>query len=309
MTDHRGPESLAAVITGATGFIGRQLAARLRRPVVLSRNAQRAQTELGDVRAVAWDTRVEVPLEALDGAQVVFNLAGEPIAEGRWTAEKKARIRESRVEGTQRLVAGLARLESRPLVLVSASAVGWYPDGGDRILAEDEPAADNFLGQICAEWEQAALAAEALGIRVVLIRTGLVLGPGGGALGKMLPLFRAGLGGRLGDGRQWMPWIHLDDLVEMMLFAATHASLRGPINGVAPNPVTNAEFTRTLGRVLHRPALFPAPRFALRLALGEMADALLASQRVVPRAALAAGYAFRYAQLEPALRSILAAAG
>lgn len=237
----------------------------------------------------------------------MFNLAGEPVAEGRWTAEKKARIRDSRVLGTRRLVEGLKQLDRRPRVLVSASAVGWYADSGDRELTEAEPPADTFLGEVCAAWEQEARAAEPLGIRVVLVRIGLVLGPGGGAMGQMLPLFRLGLGGRLGSGRQWMPWIHLDDLVGLLLFAARCETLRGPMNAAAPHPVTNAEFTRTLGRVLHRPAFLPAPAFGLRLALGEFASVLLASQRVLPRAALAAGYEFQYSELEPALRSVVAA--
>jgi uncharacterized protein (TIGR01777 family) len=221
---------------------------------------------------------------------VVFNLAGEPVAEGRWTDERKRRIRDSRVLGTRNLVAGLAGLTTRPRVLVSASAVGYYGDRGDQTLDETSSPGHGFLADVCVEWEREALAAERLGIRVVCVRTGIVLAHGGGALAKMLTPFRMGAGGKLGNGRQWMPWIHLDDEVGILLHAMKDARLHGAINAVGPRPVTNAEFTRALGRAMHRPAFLPVPKTALRLAFGEMSEILTASQRVLPKEAERTGY-------------------
>jgi uncharacterized protein (TIGR01777 family) len=205
-------------------------------------------------------------------------------------------------------VAGLRALPAKPRVLVSASAVGIYGSRGDEPLDETSAPAGDFLADVCAGWEREAIAARELGIRVVPIRIGIVLGKGGGALGKMLTPFRLGLGSPLGSGRQFMPWVHLDDLVELMLFAAREERVTGPLNGAAPSPVTNREFTKTLGRTLGRPTFMPpVPRIALRTILGEFADVLLASQRVYPRAAEAAGFAFKFRELEPALRDILSA--
>ncbi len=298
---------MLALVTGGTGFIGRALVARLEAPRVLSRDAARARASLGaGVEAFAWDPEAgPPPAAALDGVEAVFHLAGDSVGEGRWTAAKKARIRDSREKGTRNLVAALAALPKRPRVLVSASAVGWYGDRGEEVLDEAAPAATDFLGEVCAAWEAEARKAEALGVRVVRLRLGVVLGEGGGALGRMLLPFRLGVGGRLGSGRQWMPWVHRDDVVGLALHAAATASLSGAVNAVSPNPVTNAEFTRTLGRVLRRPAFLPAPAFALRLALGEFAEVLLASTRAVPRTAEQSGYRFRHPDLEQALRSIL----
>lgn len=293
---------MKALLTGATGFVGRRLLEQISQPVIVSRDAARAQRQFPRAQVHGWDPEREpAPAAAFDGVEAVFHLAGEPVAEGRWTAAKKRRIRDSRVLGTRQLVAGLARLDRRPPTLVSASAVGYYGSRGDEVLDEASAPAGDFLADVCRAWEDEACRAESLGVRVVHLRFGIILGPRGGALGKMLPIFKLGLGGPLGNGRAWMPWIHLDDIVGLLLHAAAHDELRGPLNAVAPQPVTNREFTKTLASVLHRPAILPAPALGLRLALGEFAQVLLASQRVTPRAALASGYSFRYPDLRAAL--------
>jgi uncharacterized protein (TIGR01777 family) len=302
---------MKALITGATGFVGQRLIERLVQPTILTRDAQRARQKLGSkiADAVAWDLSRPPPVQALEGIDAVFHLAGEPVAEGRWTAAKKARIRDSRVLGTQRLVEAIRQCSRRPRVLVSASAVGYYGSRGDEWLEESSPPGSDFLARVCQEWEQEARAAEELGVRVVSIRIGIVLGRGGGALARMLLPFRLGLGSPLGSGQQYMPWIHLEDLVRLFLFAAEQPELRGPVNGVAPHPVTNREFTRVLARVLRRSAFLPpVPALVLRLALGEFVEVLLASQRVRPAAALAAGFSFQYPELEAALRDLLTGA-
>jgi uncharacterized protein (TIGR01777 family) len=223
----------------------------------------------------------------------------------RWTDEVKKRIHASRVEGTRQLVNALSTQSRRPAVLVNASAIGFYGSRGDEVLTEDSDSGDDFLARVVVGWENAAELAEALGIRVVRLRTGLALGKEGGALAKMLPLFRFGLGGRLGSGKQWMSWIHIDDLIRLVLFSIENPAVHGPVNGSAPHPVTNAEFTRELAAALHRPAVLPVPKFALRLALGEMANAALASQRAIPKAAQSAGFQFQYPQLLAALERLL----
>lgn len=245
------------------------------------------------------------PAEALTDADAIVHLAGEPIAQ-RWTPEAKRRIRSSRVEGTQQLVQALASLERRPAVLICASAVGFYGLRGDEVLAESSPPGEGFLPELCVEWEKAAGLAEALGVRVVSIRTGVALGTEGGALAKMLGPFRWGLGGRLGSGRQWMSWIHVADLVRLIRFALAHDELHGPVNAVSPHPVTNAEFTEALGAVLRRPVIFPVPAAALQVLFGEMAEVLLGSQRVLPKAAESAGFGFEYPRLDAALKQLLA---
>jgi uncharacterized protein len=303
---------MRAVVTGATGFIGRRLLEHLALagwdpPVVLSRDPARALQALSRFRPVAhhWDPMAgPPPAEAFDGATAVFHLAGESVANGRWTQARKQRIRDSRVTGTRNLVAGLERLATRPAVLVSGSAVGYYGPRGDETLTESTPPGHDFLAEVCVAWEEAALAVRPLGMRVALSRTGVALGDGG-ALAKMLLPFKLGIGGPLAGGRQWMPWIHVDDVAAMWLFAADTASLAGPFNAVAPQPVTNREFTRALAKQLHRPAFFPVPYFALRLAFGEMAAMLVASQRAVPQAAEQAGYRFRYPDIGATLSAIL----
>jgi len=295
---------MRALVTGATGFIGRRLVARLGDPVVLSRAPDAARRALGGVRALAWDPEAgPPPAAAFDGVDAVFHLAGEPVAGGRWTADRKARIRSSRERGTRNLVAGMRAAGRQPAVLVSASAVGYYGDRGDRELDESAPPGDGFLADVCRAWEAEAAAAREAGIRVASVRIGIVLGEDGGALGRLLPLFRAGLGGTLGSGRQWMPWVHADDVVGLMLHAA--AALDGPVNAVAPGIVTNREFTRALAAALGRPAFLPVPSLALRVALGEFGASLVHSQRVVPAVALASGYAFARPSLRDALEAVV----
>ena len=275
------------VVTGASGFIGRAVVGRLR---------------AGGHAVTAVSLRQGLPAESFPACDAVVHLAGEPVAQ-RWTKAARQRIRDSRIQGTRQLVEAL-RVRP-PSVLVSASAIGYYGSRGNDILTEEAMPASGFLGKVSVAWEQEAFAAETFGVRVVVPRIGVVLGPGGGALKKMLLPFRLGLGGRLGGGKQWMSWIHIDDLVALIEFAITNHELSGPVNAAAPAPVTNAEFTRTLARVLHRPAIFPVPAFALKLMFGEMSQILLGSQRVLPEAALRAGFDFRYSDLGLALAAAL----
>ncbi len=298
---------MRALITGGTGFIGRYLIKRLARPVVLGRDPDRIRRELGDVEASRWNARSPLDPELFTGVDTVFHLAGEPIASGRWDTEKKERIRKSRVEGTRLLVDALGRTADPPATLICASAIGYYGSRGDEILSESSPAGHDFLAGVCREWEEEAQRAEGFGVRVVSLRIGVVLGPDGGALEKMLPPFRLGLGGRLGSGRQYMSWIHRDDLVGLLLYAADNGTLRGPVNAVAPHPLTNREFTATLARVLHRPALLPVPAFILKMMLGDFADVLLGSQRVIPEKAQKAGFPFAHPRLDETLAGLVAA--
>ena len=300
---------MRALVTGATGFIGRRLIASLQSPAVLARDPERAKRELGLAEAYPWDAEGgPPPVEAFRGVEAVFHLAGDPVAKGRWSEAKKERIRRSRVLGTRNLVAAIAALREKPKVLVSASAVGYYGSRGDELLEEGARPGDDFLAGVCREWEDEARAAEKVGVRAVSLRIGIVLGRGGGALSRMLTPFKLGLGGRLGDGRQWFPWVHIDDVVGLFCFAAESPGLRGPVNAVAPGLVTNRDFTVALARALRRPALFPAPAFALKAALGEFGTVLLSSQRVLPRAAEKAGYRFRFPRLEEGLLDILSIA-
>jgi hypothetical protein len=293
-------------ITGASGLIGRRLlkilAAHGHSLQVLSRHAG---TNLPPgVRLSVWDSaRGQPPAESLQDVDAVVHLAGEPVAQ-RWTTQARQAIRESRVNGTRNLVQTLARLPRKPQVLVCASAVGYYGSRGDEILNESSAPGGDYLAQLCVDWEKEAQAAEASGIRVVRVRTGLVLDARGGALPRMLPPFRMGLGGKLGSGKHWMSWIHLEDLAALFQFALVNP-VSGPLNGVAPNPVINAGFTRALAAAVHRPAIFPVPAFALRALFGEMSQVLLASQRALPQAAVAAGFSFRFPQLAPALADVL----
>lgn len=292
-------------LTGASGFIGRRLMRALledRHSLhVLSRHAG---TNLPPgVRISRWDPMAEEPpAESLERAHAVIHLAGEPVAQ-RWNPEVKRRIRESRLKGTRHLVQALSIVSTRPSVLICASAVGFYGDRGDEILTEDSAPGKGFLPEVCAGWENEAGLAESLGMRVPKIRTGIVLGENGGALRKMLPPFKMFVGGTIGSGRQWMPWIHIDDLVGLIRHAL-QGEIGGPVNGTAPNPVTNAVFTQKLAAALKRPAILPAPSFAIRLALGEMSEIVLGSQRALPKAAEATGYRFQYPELSRALASL-----
>jgi hypothetical protein len=274
-------------ITGGSGFVGRALTARL---------------QAAGHAVTAVSLRDTLPASALADCEAVVNLAGEPVSQ-RWTAAARERIRNSRIEGTRRVVAALRQNPVR--VLVSASAIGYYGSRGDEILTETAAPATDFLATVCAEWEREAHAAEEFGIRVVTPRIGIVLGPRGGALQHMLPPFKMGLGGRLGNGRQWMSWIHLDDLAALLDFALANPALRGPVNATAPKPVTNAEFTRELAAALHRPAIFPVPPFALKLLFGEMSEMLLGGQRALPEAAMRAGFSYRYSDVGRALAAAL----
>jgi uncharacterized protein (TIGR01777 family) len=300
---------MKALVTGATGFVGPRLLRLLDGAVVLSRNPARAQAAIGPVagQIVQWDPlQGPPPQHVFEGIDVVLHLAGESVAEGRWTAAQKAKIRDSRVIGTRNLVQGIAQAPVKPKTFVSASAVGYYGDRGEEELTESAAPAHDFLADVCVEWEREALAAQQHGVRVVTARTGIVLGAGGGALAKMLTPFKLGGGGPLGNGRQWMPWIHVADLARLYLHAAETESIRGPMNAVAPHPVRNSEFTKALARQLHRPAFMPAPYFGLRLLFGEFAKVLFASQRVIPQVALDTGFVFQYPEIAAALREILA---
>jgi hypothetical protein len=259
-------------------------------------------------KAVRWDPeKGEVDAAGLEGLDDVVHLAGENIASGRWNAARKAAIRASRVNGTRLLCDALAGLARPPKTLVCASAIGYYGDRGADVLTEESPPGAGFLPDVCREWEAASEPAARKGIRIVVLRIGVVLSPKGGALSRMLPLFRAGLGGVIGSGRQYVSWVALDDLVGIVLHALQSGELRGPVNAVAPNPVTNREFTEALGKALSRPTPLPVPAFALRIAVGrEMADALLlASARVVPCRLEETGYRFRFPELPAALRHLL----
>ncbi|HEY8515403.1 MAG TPA: TIGR01777 family oxidoreductase [Candidatus Binatia bacterium] len=300
------------VVTGATGFIGRELVSRLlasgHEVTAWSRSATRAKGRLPALCEVAEvDPRKPIDPARLRGVDAIVHLAGESVASGRWTEARKREIRESRVASSRAIVDAIAALPEgeRPQALVAASAIGFYGDRGDEVLDESSPPGTGFLAEVCVAWEAEVRRAEPLGVRVVSVRIGVVLGRNGGALQAMLPPFRAGLGGRLGSGKQWMSWIHLDDMVGLLQFALENPNVSGVLNAVAPNPVTNAELTRELGRALGRPTLLPAPKLALELALGEMASVLFESQRVVPRRAQELGYAFCWPTLAPALAELL----
>ncbi|MCW2970443.1 MAG: hypothetical protein JWO23_1570 [Solirubrobacterales bacterium] len=302
-------------LTGATGLIGRTLHAALRdrgaEVAVLTRDPDRARATLGEVEAVAWRLMDEpAPADALVGRDAVFHLAGEPVAQ-RWTAKARQAIRESRVTGTRNLLAGLRTAGEpdagrRPPTLVSSSAIGYYGAHGEEPLDEDAPAGSDFLARVCREWEAEARRASALGMRVVQVRTGVVLDRGGGALAQMLPAFRLGIGGPLAGGRQYVSWIHVDDLVAIMVTALEDERWSGPINATAPEPVTNRDFSRALGAALGRPARLPVPGLALRLLYGEMAEIVTSGARVVPAKPLVLGYEFRHPRVDEALRSALA---
>jgi len=297
--------AMKILVSGSHGLVGSALMDSLKGDghelFALVRRAPRSDAE------VEWrPERGSLALARLEGMERVIHLAGESIASGRWTEKKKQRIRDSRVKGTTLLSEALANLSHPPRAFLCASAIGFYGDRGDEILTEESAPGNDFLAEVCVEWEQATAPAAEKGIRVVNLRFGIILSADGGALAKMLPPFRMGAGGRVGSGKQYMSWIALDDVVAAIKFALANDVFHGPVNVVAPNPVTNAEFTKALGKALSRPTLFPVPEFAARLAFGEMADALLlSSQRVKPRRLEDAGYPFQYSDLERALRHVL----
>jgi hypothetical protein len=296
---------MKVVITGASGFIGRRLLKALsQRGDSLHVLSRHAGTNLPPgVGISVWDAmKGAPPLDALRGADAVVHLAGEPVAQ-KWTPEAKRAIRESRVTGTRHLVEAISQLEPKP-ALICSSAIGYYGSRGDTALDEGSPAGSGFLADVCVDWEREAFAAHAAGARVAVIRTGVALDPRGGALQRMLPPFRLGLGGPLGTGKQWMSWVHLEDLVDIYVFAL-EKEVSGVLNGTAPNPVTNAEFTRELAAALHRPAILPVPKLPLKLAFGEMAGMLFDSQRVLPKQTQSTGFEFRYPRLDGALKDLL----
>jgi uncharacterized protein (TIGR01777 family) len=298
------------VVTGSSGLIGSALVpALLAKGYRVIRLVRRKATVVrpdGSTEAFWNPMMKQIDDKALDNCEAVIHLAGENIADGRWDEEKKRRVRDSRVKGTRFLAETLARLERPPEVFICASAIGYYGDRGDEVLTEESPPGSGFLPEVCCQWEAAAEEARRAGIRTLHMRTGLVLSRQGQLLKRMLIPFKIGLGGKIGDGRQWMSWIVIDDVVGAFLHVLEDDTISGPVNVVAPQPVTNHEFTRTLGRVLNRPAFLTVPAFALRWAFGEMADELvLASARVEPRKLLDSGYKFLYPTLEAALRHLL----
>jgi uncharacterized protein (TIGR01777 family) len=300
---------MRVAVTGATGVVGHALVAGLLQRgdevVVLSRDADKARAALGEVEAHTWadPNSQEAPTDALRGCEGVVHLLGEPVAQ-RWTPEAKRAIRDSRVLGTRNLVAGLRAADARMSVLVSGSATGWYGARDDEPVDERTPAAEgDFLADVCVGWENAAREAEELGLRVVRARTGVVLSGSGGALSQMLTPFKLGVGGPVAGGRQWVPWIHLEDEVGALLHCLDNEQASGPVNLTAPEPVTNRELSKTLGRVLRRPAFMPVPGFAIRARYGEMGSIVTTGARVMPRKLHALSYEFRQPDLEQALRS------
>ena len=295
---------MRVLISGATGFVGMALTATLRR----AGHTVNRLVRPGGVGApgdVGWDPfSGKIELAGLEGADAVVHLAGASIASGRWTESRKQLLRTSRVDATRHLVNGFSKLSRPPKVLVAASAIGYYGDRGDEQLTETSAPGDDFLARLARDWEAESARAEQNGIRTVMLRFGVILSASGGALPRMMLPFKLGAGGRLGSGRQWMSWLSLPEAVGISRYALEKNALRGAVNAVAPNPVRNAEFTKVLGKILHRPTLFPTPAFALKLALGEMAEALLlSSQRVVPSRLQELGYPFHHAELQSALKT------
>lgn len=301
---------MKVLITGATGFVGNKVIKALHKhghqAVVLTRNVQKAGVRLPhSCEIFYWDPNKQIfPQEALAQVNAVIHLAGENIAEGRWTEDKKEQIKNSRVSSTRALMNGIRNSTTKPDVLVSASAIGIYGDRKDEILMENSAKDCGWLADVCYLWEKEVSKAQEMGVRTVALRIGVVLGHDGGAMKKILPPFRMALGGNLVDGKQWMSWIHLDDLAEMFVHAIENPDLRGPYNAVSPHPVTNKVFTETLAKVVNRPVFFPVPRFVLKLALGEMSSILLNSQYVSSNRIWKSGFKFRYPALENALTEI-----
>ncbi|HEX9944214.1 MAG TPA: TIGR01777 family oxidoreductase [Thermoanaerobaculia bacterium] len=301
---------MRVVITGGTGLIGSAVARELggtgHEVVILTRDTARIGPLPPGTRAVQWDGRTaEGWSSLLDGDTAVVHLAGEGIAAGRWSEAKKRRIRDSRVESGRAVVAALRQAAEKPRALLQGSAVGYYGPSGDEVVTESDPPGDDFLANVCVDWEGSTADIESLGVRRAVLRTGIVLSDQGGALPRMALPFRLMAGGPLGNGRQWVPWIHIADEVGAIRFLLEREDARGPFNLTAPRPLTNREFSRALGRALRRPSLAPAPGLALRAVLGEMADMLLHGQRAVPHRLLELGYVFRYPEAAAALRNLL----
>lgn len=291
------------LITGASGLIGKALQKSFEEKGYEMLLATRSEPK--DVRHIQWNADTgfaDEDLERLEGLDAVIHLAGENIAGLRWTEEKKKAIRDSRVFGTRTMIEAFARLEKKPKVFISGSALGFYGDRGDDEMTEANSAGTTFLAEVCKEWESESRRAEDLGIRTVLLRTGIVLSKDGGALATMLTPFKLGVGGVVGSGKQWMSWVSLDDVVGIINYALENEEVRGAVNVVSPNPVTNEEFTKTLGSVLYRPTFLPLPEFAVNLVFGEMGDALLIdSTKVIPKRMKDAGYEFKFTDLKTAL--------
>ena len=301
---------MKVMVTGATGFIGNELVKKLNEKgheiVVLTRNADSARFRIPvHCETVTWDPcRKSLEPSVLKGVDAVINLSGENIADGRWSSERKRELIDSRVYSVRRLVDAISSMDRKPQSFISCSAIGFYGDRGDELLNEAASKGHGFLSDVCQVWEDEILKADDLGVRTVAYRVGMVLGHDGGALNKMLPPFKLGAGGKLGSGSQWMSWIHIKDLVDMLIYAAENPSVDGIYNAVSPNPVKNREFTKTLGQVLKRPTLFPVPKFVLKTILGELSELLLGSQRVDSKKISNTGFEFQYAHLEDALKEV-----
>lgn len=299
------------VVSGGTGFIGKPLLSKLEaenyHTILLTRHPHTSKSKLiKNIMLEKWDAESDGPWSStIDGAQAVINLTGESIAAKRWTPEQKEKLISSRIKSTRALVQAIAKAEKKPPVFINASAVGYYGNVPEGDVSETAPKGNGFLADICNQWEEEALKASAFGVRVVLLRIGIVLEKGGGALDKMIPPFKMFAGGPLGSGKQWFPWIHRDDILGAIIFALKNQSLSGPINLTAPNPVRMNQFCSALGKTMRRPSWAPVPAFALKLLLGEMSEMLLGGQKAIPQKLLQSGYAFKHPDLRPALESII----
>lgn len=305
---HTGTKSLNDVlITGATGLVGRQILPRFERAVITTRNATSARNKFphDNVSIIQWNyDNEDLNLTNVAAPNAIINLMGESVAEGRWTTAKKKRMYDSRVIATEKLVQSIGNMETKPEVMVSTSAVGYYGDHGDNPITEHVSNGSGFLAELCVDWEAAAREVEKFGVRLVVIRIGIVLSTEGGALAALLPIFKLGGGGQLGSGQQFFPWIHIDDLVNLICWAVRSPDASGVYNATAPHPVTNKEFTKSLAAAIHRPAFLPVPKFALRLLKGEFAESLFESQNVVPSRALEQGFDFKFPRLDAAFANL-----